>query len=213
MKHLKLYEKFKNEKLKTIELTSNLLNIAEVGMYETRLSPDDLFASELDNLTEDEMNKFNDKFDNDKYKKWILEKVENYTMKELDLLDVLKSINPHIKTVTFDKIWSPKYYNYGNDELYFNLNVENGFDKYILDDIEEMGYYVSPHKSHPGFSSMMPQNIDDLKAVIESGEDYERSVAAWIEEKLAETEYYFETDEFVDYILSNDYKHPLDFTS
>jgi len=212
MKHLKLYEAFKDTSDKNIELSTNLLKIAEVGMYNTRLDPDSLLNIEENELSDEEYEKYQNNFNLDKYKKWIMSSIKDYVMIELDLLDTLKSINPHIKDVTFEKIWSPKEYNYGNDELDFDLVVENGFDKYILDDIVEMDYYDSPHKSQPGFSSFMPQNIEDLKAGIENDAgEYERCVAAWIEDKLKYSDYNFEIDEFVEYIMTNNYQHPLDF--
>lgn len=197
MKHLKTHPIKENKSNPTvIELTSQLLPVINVNMYNSELDADE---TRFHGETEEEYEKWLENFDLDEYKKEILDACK--TVLDKNLKPVLLDLNLGIKDIDYVSIWSPKQYNYGGDLLYFDLIVEEDFidnikKRLIVEDEEiyneegelsdeyddevRLGTFLkNEYKSYSGFISQMPETINELYRCLD-GKDIERGVAAYL---------------------------------
>lgn len=178
--------------MKTFEISSNLLPIISVGMYDGQTCSVDNFVDSYtidDDLKEGYVG-FNSaiywiNFDNDKFKNFILERAKDFI--EYEVKQKLIDLNLGIKNVIVHKIVSPKYYNFSTDELYFDLVTTNGFTKNILkviknlstDDADDLAKFLNDnYSSYDGFNSFTDNNISDLVDSIKN--DEEREICAFL---------------------------------
>jgi len=174
-----------------IELSTVLLPIIDVCMYNTLLDPNEFFLSQLNELSKEGANIVWDYFDNKKYVNDLFEIAKNY---------IEEYITPEVKSIGIMdiipiKIVSPTYYNYGCDNLYFDVRVDlnriiNDIKNMSEEQIEKVNEFCYEHfRSVSGFISFMPKNYDDMLLRLESNKDIERGVSAYFCFKLDD---YFE---------------------
>jgi len=170
-----------------VELTSDLLPIVNVCMYGTSLAADNVIR-DTEMLSYKGADKYWEYFDNNLYDNFILERAKVFIKNEI--ADELKSAELGIMDVVVHKIVSPKYYNYGCDELYYDLIVTSTFDRLLLQDIERQDeaslqrFLHEKFKSRSGFISYMPSDIISLQAAITNPKERERGVAAYLTYKF-----------------------------
>lgn len=193
-----------------VELTTSTLPIINVGMYHGELNPDYIiYIDEESEYTEDE---YWENWDNEKYNNFILKSAREF-IKE-NVTPYFRKLNLGVKTIKVERIYSPKQYNYGDDQLYFTLAVrkekfiENILKKLNSDDEnyseENMDEWLSEeYKSRPGFISYMPQRKKDLIGCLDvKDDDYERGIAAFLTYVITEVDNKenFWQEEFVDFV-------------
>jgi hypothetical protein len=167
-----------------IELGTQLIEFIDVGMYDSILSPEYVLDKEQEYGEE-----YWDKFDIEKYTSFIFDSAKEVF--ENFYLPALKELDLKIISGTVVKIHSPKQYNYGSDELYFDLELEGtlkeSFDKYYesVDQGEFDAFLQENNKSYDGFVSFMPQSLEELEEIIKSGKDDERALAAILNYELS----------------------------
>ena len=121
-------------------------------------------------------------------------------------------------TLSFNEMWSPKYYNYSTDQIYATLEVEND-DEFIAKVLELMDankerlskIIKENHTSYDGFVSFMENKFDYWKEhLLDEGEmylDYALAYLAYIlgeyEEGSLEIEAYYCVD-----LYYGSYWHP-----
>jgi len=178
--------------METLKLTTNLLPIVNVGMYDSLLSPDNLINDY--NIDEDKDNEYinydsteywTNLFDISKFRAKILTLATEYIKDEIKpILTGLKLGISDIETVSIN---SPKFYNFENDMLYFDLIVEDQFNNNIIDKINNLStdelnrfnaYLKDNYSSYDGFISFTSNNSLD---VINNVLNYdERDISAFL---------------------------------
>jgi len=178
--------------METLKLTTNLLPIVNVGMYDSLLSPDNLINDY--NIDEDKDNEYinydsteywTNLFDISKFRAKILTLATEYIKDEIKpILTGLKLGISDIETVSIN---SPKFYNFENDMLYFDLIVEDQFNNNIIDKINNLStdelnrfnaYLKDNYSSYDGFVSFTSNNSLD---VINNVLNYdERDISAFL---------------------------------
>jgi len=165
-----------------LELGTQLVKFIDVGMYNSELASENVLDD--DEMSEEQWGTF----DNKKYTQFILESGKEVFNNSY--LPQLKSLDLDIISGEAIRVQSPKYYNYGSDELYFDLvikgTVKESWDKYFenVDQGELNKYLQERNKSYDGFISFMPHSIEELEDLINSGEDDERAFAAILNYEL-----------------------------
>ena len=170
--------------MKTFEISSNLLPIISVGMYDGQTCSVDNFINSYtidDDLKEGyigyNLNTYWDNFDYNKFKAVILKRAKDFI--EYEVKQNLINLNLGIKDIIVHKIVSPTYYNFSTDELYFDLVTTNGFTKNILkviknlstDEYNDLAKFLNDnYSSYDGFHSFTDNNISDLVDSIKNDE-------------------------------------------
>lgn len=174
---------------KIIYLTTQLLPIINVGMYETNLDPRYLFSSEIDGLEDENLEEVD--FDFPSYKNDIVSAANS----------ILSKINDFKKygvlSIKMTKIESPKEYNFSNDWGVLEVELVNDFDQQMRKNINikraksnepwEQKMNIAIQKiwgSRDGFWSFMPSSIEEIYSP--SIDDYERAVAQYLQIMLWE---------------------------
>lgn len=176
-----------------IEVSSDLIPILSVNMYNTDLDPESVLFRELEQLSQEAVDKYWEFFDHKKYDSFILDEARSFIKTEITPEFV--SLNIGIGDINVIEIHSPKSYNYGGDVLNFDIMVYNVevFTEKVLNDIyndlnqEELSNFLqNKYKSYPGFSSFMPQSIAELGSYIKdpSLNNFERGISAYLSFKL-----------------------------
>lgn len=159
------------------ELNSNLFPIISVGMYNSPLSPEQVFSDyEMDSDFRNgdsnyDSEYFWEHFDNQKYLKKMEECVDEFLSREHEANDIRIAIK-------VGKIYSPRTYNHATDEV--ELTVE--FDKeevkkYAKDNREDFGEFLKEtYSSYDGFMSLTANNYKQWKKDFELEE--EQSIGA-----------------------------------
>jgi len=171
-----------------IELNTAICPIVNVGMYQTHLSPGNMFDSEVSEilasefLSDAEKEHFCDQY-YDNFNTAAYEKVAaKYAMEALD--DFIGGIAEHIKLRLLPEaeIISPREYNFYTDELYFTVEAEQTeLDKILpaVCDDEWFWQWAKKYTSYDGFLSFMPCYKDDFAEAI-NGEDISRALALYL---------------------------------
>ena len=171
-----------------LELSTDLCPIVDVGLYHSRLSPENLFGwvedevQRSDVLTEEEKDYFFDQvsfgFDSNKYK----EVIAKYAAAEIE--DFFNDIRDMLKVSRCGEVSinSPSYYNYRTDWLFFDVEIDESEIQWIYDmvvDDADFFKWADRYKSYPGFISSMPHTKNEYLRAI-TGKDLERAVAMYI---------------------------------
>jgi len=169
-------------------LNTDILPIVNVGMYESLLSPSNIFDSEFQSeeiiasLSKDEIDYCKEassyRFDIDAYKKLVakyaMEFVSDFFQKINDIVIVTLCENA--------QICSPKEYNHKSDTLDFSIEIDESEVQKIKDATKDnQSFYTwlkNTYQSYPGFISFMPNSKDSFNEDIE-GSDMERGLAAY----------------------------------
>ena len=201
-----------NEPIKS-ETCTQVIPVIDVGMYDSVLSPYDMFRDYDDNGDEIERSDEEwDRFDSAKYK-------------EIVGKAAAEIVNPlfngfedkyGISVKSDGGITSPRYYNFETDELNLTVETADGFMEKALAAIdrfrqnERIVQYVNDNwKTRDGFWSFMPESINELENGIKTIEErpyWDRSLAGYaclcaIEADLIPNE----DDEGYDYLESSDF--------
>ena len=188
-----------------LELGTQLVRFINVGMYNSELSSEEVLYDE--EITDE----YWDTFDNKKYTQFIFESGKDVFNNSY--LPQLKSLDLDIISGEAVRIESPKSYNYGSDELYFDLvikgTVKESWDKYFenVDQGNLNKYLQESNKSYDGFVSFMPQSIEELEDLINSGEDDERAFAAILNYELDTNDDNEYQEELMETVNNDKYMH------
>lgn len=170
-----------------VEIKSNnkLYPFINVGMYHGDCNPDKVLADDYEKMS-DAVNDNN--WDNGKYEDFILKEASKIVTEKV--LPFLKGLNLGIEDIKDFSIYSPKFYNYGDDELDFVIvYVDNYIDlfKSKVQELSESGFEFDKFlrdtfKSYAGFSSSMPKSSKELMRGLESEKeiDIDRACGALI---------------------------------
>lgn len=186
-------------------MTSGLFSCVCVAMYETLLSPQ-VFE---EHMNDDEEEFYYDTVDWDDWKKALTEAAQDYL--DDTVIDVLRDYG--LLGIKAQDIWSPKYYNYHQDELEMSINMVAGWQQIMAEkvaawqDNEAVMRYISKHwRSCSGYVNFMPESLDEI--LTEDNED--RQLAAYLTLALVaegvDLDYgnimedlYYRMDDFSDY--------------
>ena len=151
----------------TIKLNTNLFSIISVAMYGTYLDPDSMFDSYMIESDKEEgyihfgVDYFWDNFQSDKYKQAIKERAHSF-------INGKHTENNVWVLIKAGEIYSPKYYNFSNDEI--DLDVTFSKSK-VLNEVNKNitkfnDFLKERYSSRDGFNSFTSNNY------IEWLEDY-----------------------------------------
>lgn len=143
-------------------LNTNLFPIISVGMYESFLSPDNLFhSSQIDNDKEEgyinfDSEYFDDNFNNDLYVKAVQSCADSF----LSGIHEANGIEIEIKT---GQIYSPRYYNFATDQIDLEVKFnKTKVLKFAKDHQVELDDFLREHfSSYDGFHSHTANNYQD----------------------------------------------------
>jgi len=201
--------------MENLKLTTNLFPIVNVGMYDSLLSPDNLINDyEIDEDKDNEYIKFDSNeywsnlFDISKFRAEILTLATDYIKDEIKpILTGLKLGISDIETVSIN---SPRFYNYGSDELYFDLIVEDQFNNNIIDKINNLStdelirfntYLKDNYSSYDGFVSFTSNNSLD---VINNVQNYdERDISAFLNWYIFDFLNEIDENDWIQYVNEN----------
>lgn len=150
-----------------IKLTSELLPILDVGMYQTLLDPENLFGYIIETLDEDNREEVD--FDFESYVRDVSQLARRMITEELHQATRKYGVN----TVTVGEIVRPATYNFTSDYIEINLHVSDDFCQNLREQIDEWRKIPNWEKeanvmihdswaSCSGFISWMPQNVQEI---------------------------------------------------
>jgi len=102
-------------------------------------------------------------FDDEKYEEAVGQAVTDYIGGEL------KREVPSIKEIDFQRVTSPRQYNFSNDAVFINVKIDvkefsKWFNNYLEDHTEQFTTYLVDHyKSRSGFISHYPHTVEEWK--------------------------------------------------
>lgn len=156
-------------------MTSGLFPCVCVAMYETILSPS-VFEESI-NDGEDEF--YYDTVDFDDWKKSLTEAAQDYLNDSV--IDMLR--NYGLIDIKALEIWSPKYYNYHQDELVMDITMQKDWQRIMAEKIEawrgrqDVEKYISEYwHSYSGYVNLMPESLDEVLTEL----DEDRQLAAYL---------------------------------
>lgn len=166
----------------TLELTSSLFPIVQVGTYDGQICDVNRFIDSYcidedfaEGHTDFDSEGFWDRYDNSKFKAEILKRATEYIQNEIK--PFLVDLNIGITDVVVHNMVSPKYYNFSTDELYFDLIVEDDFSENLAKKVENEFYESTLSKflkdnytSYDGFMSFTSNTLDGLIEGIKEGD-------------------------------------------
>ena len=171
-----------------VALNTSLLPIVNVGMYESLLSPSNIFDDWLPSsgitasMTEDDIdyceNAVWHHFNSDAYKKLVAE----YAM--AFVVDFFQKIKDLVSVTLCEgaQIHSPKEYNLRSDTLDFEIEIdENEIQKIKITTMDNQDFFTwlkNTYRSYSGFICFMPNNKESFTEDI-GGSDMERGLAAY----------------------------------
>lgn len=156
-------------------MTSNLFPCVCVAMYGTILDPQ-LFE---DNLNDGEEEFYYNTIDWNDWKKALTEAAQNYI--DDSVIDYLQDYG--VLKIEANDIWSPKYYNFHNDELCMTITMQAGWQQIMAQKVQEwkdnqaVNDYIRKYwHSYDGFICFMPGTL----AEVLTEDDEERQLAAYL---------------------------------
>jgi len=164
-----------NNSNEVYNMTSGLFPCICVAMYETLLSP---------SVFEESINDGEEEFyyDTVDFSDWKTEltKVAQEYLNDC-VIDSLR--NYGLENIEACSIWSPKYYNYHQDELVMDVTMKKDWQKIMQEKIEawrdndDVKKYISKYwHSYSGYINLMPESLDEVL----TEEDEERQLAAYL---------------------------------
>ena len=203
-----------------VTLNTNLFPIISVGMYESNISPYNVFDDySIDNDKKNgdihySSEYYWDNFQNDKYKKRIQELASEFLDGKIDDDEGIEI------TIKCKEIYSPKEYNFGTDEIVIDVTYSKmKILQVVKKEHENFNQFLKDnYTSYDGFMSFTSNNFDDWLVDFEENED--RSVGAVLsylfQERITENRYEFETfvvesigGQYWDFIDSTDYENEV----
>jgi hypothetical protein len=191
-------------------MTSNLFPCVCVAMYDTILSPQDF----EERLNEDPDNEFSYcTVDWDDWKKALTEAAQDYINDSV--IDYLRDYG--VISIEADSIWSPKYYNFHQDELNMTISMQQGWQQIMAQKVAEwqnneaVKKYISTYwHSYDGYINFMPETL----AEVLTEDDEDRQLAAYltlallVQNQLYSAseimeDLYYRMDDFSDYQSAN----------
>lgn len=175
MKYIKLFDNYTesiNKYIVTYDLNNSVLEIINVGMYNTNLSPENFLnefdynpdSDESEEEQQEEYDRLENNFSIEKYHNMISTNAQIYINNII--LPELTEKTESIKSLEVTGIYSPKSYNYGTDELNFDLTINK---REIIKEISTMvglsdfdDYLRENYSSRDGFISTMPKNLEEF---------------------------------------------------
>lgn len=158
-------------------INTNLFPIIHVGMYDSYLSPENMFDDyqinedfengDFDMTAED----YWDKFDNEKYKKEIQHLADNFLSGNIEAEGI--TIN-----IAVGELYSPRFYNFATDQVEITVDY-NKYDllKFAKENKEGLNSFLKEnYSSYDGFSSSTANNYSEW--VEDFTEDNEQSIGA-----------------------------------
>ena len=197
-------------------MTSGLFPCVCVAMYETVLSPQ-MFEESM-NDGEEEF--YYDTVRTDDWKKSLTEAAQEYLNDSI--IDVLKDYG--LINIEAVEIWSPKYYNYHQDELVMDVTMQQGWKEIMTAKINDwrgrhdvIDYIKKYWRSYSGYVNFMPESLDEVL----TEDDEERQLAAYLTLALVAEgvnldcgeimyDLYYRMDDFSDYNRVNVISEYLD---
>ena len=186
-------------------MTSGLFPCVCVAMYETVLSPQ-MFE---ESMNDDEEEFYYDTVRTDDWKKSLTEAAQEYLNDSI--IDVLKDYG--LINIEAVEIWSPKYYNYHQDELVMDVTMQQGWKEIMTAKINDwrgrqdvIDYIKKYWRSYSGYVNFMPESLDEVL----TEDDEERQLAAYLTLALVAEgvnldcgeimyDLYYRMDDFSDY--------------
>ena len=154
--------------MERLDLSDNILPIVSVAMYGTRLDPENWAENYFERLDDDGItyDRSKERFDRDAWDLRIIDLASAIIQEEW--LPMMKKYGI-VGAVGFS-IHQPRYYNFENDELYFSLDVEEGWREKILarfkeawENSEEVRNYAKEnYTSYDGFTSWTSNTYEEL---------------------------------------------------
>lgn len=146
-----------------VTLNSNLFPIIRVGMYNSNISPDEIFDDYT--INDDKENGYIhydseyywDNFQNDKYKKRIAELAKEYLSEPID------DGEGNVINIKCKEIYSPKFYNFSTDEIVMEVKYnKTQLLKVAKKEREIFGDFLyENYTSRDGFASFTSNNYND----------------------------------------------------
>lgn len=194
-------EKYPFVGYRCVELTTAILPLVDVGMYESVLSPSNYEELQKSYFMEDYTCATEflcvGNFDYNGYKSAVIDAAKEYI--EDNVMPKLREYG--VIGIEPMSIWSPKYYNYSTDELEFNLYLSDNFEQIMRDNIARMRNnrslqrYIEEHFwSKSGFVSFMPRSFDEILAM----DDEDRCISAYLTLALLESGYWSYSGQIID---------------
>ena len=156
-------------------MTSGLFPCVCVAMYETVLSPN--FFMESMNDGEDQYTY--DTLDWQDWKKELTKVAQSYL--DTNVIDSLKDYG--LLNIEACSIWSPKFYNYSQDELVMDVTMQQGWQDIMAAKIDDwrgrqdvIDYIKKYWRSYSGYVNFMPESLDEVL----TEDDEERQLAAYL---------------------------------
>ena len=160
-------------------LNSNLFPCVCVAMYESPLSPGK-FEEDMNEREQEYGYEFN--YVTLDWQDWTKEltKVANEYIQE-NIIDVLR--NYGVLKIEATGIYSPKYYNYGTDELNMDITMAAGWRDIMAEKVaawqgdKEIEFYIKKHyRSCSGYVNFMPESLQEIL----TEDDEDRQLAAYL---------------------------------
>lgn len=214
-KYIKLFEEVSNEIDNRIELSTTLIKIFEF-YFHTGGNFDNISDSMFDGWVEDlengqyllESDNFWDFWD---AKAFSDKAVEMFKLHEDDITKVFQKIDDNIKKVEVISAHHPASYNYGGDSLNFDIIAKdiNALKDSLISKLSDIdGIDKKLHdkfKSYSGFTSFMPQSLEEVIEYMDS--DIERGIAAALTILISEEDLWGDfkeiEDDVIEYIHGN----------
>jgi len=191
-------------------LNTNILPIVNVGMYESLLSPSNVFndwltpeiseALDTDEISYCESASY-EHFNSEAYNKIVAKYATEL------VADFFQKINGVIHVTLHDKadIYSPKEYNFKTDELDFEIEINDveiqKIKSFVRGNVSFANWLKETYKSYSGFICFMPSTEEAFFKDIE-GKEIERALSAYFTFLLRTHLGQLPDDEFgSDYIL------------
>ena len=190
-------------------MTSNLFPCVCVAMYETVLSPN--FYLEYMNDGDDPY--YYTTMDWSDWKTELVKVAQKYI--DDNVIDCLQDYG--LLKIEADHIWSPKYYNFHQDELNMTISMQQGWQQIMAQkvaewqDNEAVKKYISTYwHSYDGYINFMPETL----AEVLTEDDEDRQLAAYltlallVQNQLYSAseimeDLYYRMDDFSDYQSAN----------
>lgn len=156
-------------------MTSNLFPCVCVAMYETILSPNFY----LESMNEGDDPYYYTTLDWSDWKTELTKQAQEY----IDA-NVIGSLQDYgLLKIEADHIWSPKYYNYHQDELVMTITMQPGWQQIMAQKVQEwqnneaVKKYISTNwHSYDGYINYMPETL----AEVLTEDDEDRQLAAYL---------------------------------
>lgn len=143
-------------------INTNLFPIIHVGMYDTFLSPENMFDDyqinedfengDFDMSAED----FWDKFDNEKYTKEVQHNADSFLTGEIEAEGITIKIE-------VGELYSPRFYNFATDQVELTVDYDKGLIlNFARENKETLSGFLKEHySSYDGFSSATANNYSE----------------------------------------------------